>query len=59
MNVYMLGVERAPNMDMSSDRYEKLDPRYPIEYQGPKIQVAVYSIFTVSFSVRALSHCSE
>ena len=42
MNVYMLGVERAPNMDTSGDRYEKLDPRYPIEYQGPKIQVAVF-----------------
>lgn len=51
MNVYMLEVERAPNMDTSGDRYEKLHPRYPIEYQGPKIQVAVYSIFTVPFSV--------
>ena len=38
----MLEVERAPNMDTSGDRYEKLDPRYPIEYQGPKIQVAVF-----------------
>ena len=57
MNVYMLRVERAPDMDMSGNRYEKLDPRYQIEYQGPKVPVTVYSIFTVPFS--ALSHCRE
>ena len=38
MNVYMLGVERTPNLDTSGNRCAKPDPRYPIECQGPDIK---------------------